>query len=345
MTQDTSPIPPSFLQHPEFIQDYVWPVYAHGSKATAPAGWEVEVAQSRRTGRVTAGYRLDEELRFFAKFYADGAEGSASYYILRTLWKQGFGAESPYRVSEPLGYLPEHGVLLMRAAEGECLLALQAHGWETWKEGLRGAARWLAALHASPVRQGPPEDVGQGVFRLARRIAKTAARKPEAEKLLICLVKDLAGRAAAIAGPRSQVQTHGDYHASHVFLAPENVTVIDLDRSCPADPAKDVAKFLHRLRAGVAKHKLDYDTAERATSVFLEEYTRHSPADLSGLAYYWSYSILSKLLYTIRRCHLDEDIREQRVDFYRAEFYDIPRRLESGVLMVRQAHHGSLSKG
>jgi aminoglycoside phosphotransferase (APT) family kinase protein len=215
----------------------------------------------------------------------------------------------------------------MQAAEGEPLLGLQGRDWATWEEGLRGAARWLTVLHASPMRQGQPEDLGQGVFRLARRIAKAAARNPDLEKLLIRLVKDLAKRAEAITGPRPQVQTHGRYHSGHVFLAPGIITVIDLDRSCPADPAKDVAEFLHRLRAGVAKGELDYETAERATNVFLEEYALHSTVELSGLAYYWSYSILSTLLHTMRKRHLDEKTRAQRLDFYQAEFYDVPRRL------------------
>jgi aminoglycoside phosphotransferase (APT) family kinase protein len=165
--------------------------------------------------------------------------------------------------------------------------------------------------------------MAQGVFRLARRAARAGAHHPELESLLVRLIEELAERAKRVAGSRPQAQTHGRYHAGHVFVAPESVTVIDLDRAALADPAKDVGEFLHRLRARAMEPDVGAAAAEQATLAFLEEYATRTHAVPRGLVYYWSYSILATLL---RLVEFDCDEWETGLEFFRAEFEDVPRR-------------------
>jgi aminoglycoside phosphotransferase (APT) family kinase protein len=312
LSQDVRPLPAGLLER----------VAASAARVTAVDHLGADVKRHRAGGhRTVLEYRFDG-LRLFAKRYPGREEALAAYHVLRALWKHGFGPGSPHRVAEPLACFPDWRVLVMRAAPGHHLTALAAQP-TAWEEGLRAAAGWLAQLHASSVGMGPREDMAHGVFRLARRAARAGARHPELEGLLIGLIEELAERASGVPGSRWQTQTHGRYHAAHVFVAPEIVTVIDLDRAALADPAKDVGEFLHRLRGRALLGDLADDAAERATFAFLDEYAARAYAVPAGLVYYWSYSVLSSLL---RLVELDGEEWERRLDLYRAEFNEIPSR-------------------
>jgi hypothetical protein len=295
---------------------------AAGVGAVDGLGAEVERLRTRERSTVLE-YRFEGGLRVIAKRYAERGDALASYEVLRALRAEGFGPGSPHRVAEPLGCFADWGVLLMRAVPGHRLATLAGRPGQ-WEGGLRAAAGWLAQLHGSSVDLGPPEDITQGAFRLARRAARAGAHHPELEGLLVRLIEDLAERARSVAGSRPQVPTHGRYHAGHVFVAPDSVAVIDLDRIALADPAIDVGEFLHRLRALARRARLGDDAAERATLVFLEGYAAHARALPGGLAYYWSYSTLSTLLHVVE---LHQAKWEKRLQFYRAEFEDVPQRV------------------
>jgi phosphotransferase family enzyme len=292
---------------------------AAGIGAVDRLGAEVERLRTREQSTVLA-YRFEGGLRLIAKCYTQRGDALAAYEVLRVLRAQGFGPGSPYRVAEPLGCFADWGVLVTRVAPGHRLPELVARPGQ-WEDGLRAAAGWLARLHALPLELGPREDIARGVFRLAQRAATAGARHPELEGLLVRVIEKLAERARSVDGSRTQTQTHGRYHARHVFVAPAVVTVIDLDRIARADPARDVGEFLHRLRAQTRRDRLGGDAVERATLAFLEKYAAHAGAVPRGLVYYWSHSILSTLL---RVVELDHAKWERRVDFYRAEFEAVP---------------------
>jgi hypothetical protein len=60
------------------------------------------------------------------------------------------------------------------------------------------------------------------------------------------------------------------------------------------------------------------------SEAFVGGYLDAHPAGPSGLSLYWSYSILSTML---RLLEVDHEKWEKRVEFYRAEFADVPRRV------------------
>ena len=313
VSDNVSPIPPGVLER----------VAASAAGVAAVDDLHANIKTHRARGqRTVLEYRLDGDLRLFVKRYPERGDVLASYEVLRALWEGGFGPGSRYRVAEPLGCFAEWGVFVMRVAAGDRLSAL-AERTGPWKQGLRAAAGWVARLHASPVSLGPREDLAQGVFRLARRAARAAAHHPELEGVLVRLIEELAERARS-AGPGSEAQTHGRYHAGHVFVSPETVTVIDLDRVARSVPAVDVGEFLHRLRIPAMRARLGDDATERATLAFVEEYAAQAHGVPDGLVYYWSYSILSTML---RLLEVDHEKWEKRVEFYRAEFADVPRRV------------------
>lgn len=186
----------------------------------------------------TVDYRFDGRPAIFVKSYTDAIEGLASYRILRSLWSGQFGPASAYRVPEPIAYLAEHRAHIISGAPGHCLLEFKNLPRDAWESALRAAAVWLARLHASSAGLGPREIVTQEDSRLAGRLEEAVARRPELEAELVRLVETLAERGVAARGSPTDVQVHGRYHAEHVYLAPDCVTVIDLDRAARGEAAR-----------------------------------------------------------------------------------------------------------
>jgi aminoglycoside phosphotransferase (APT) family kinase protein len=230
-------------------------------------------------------------------------------------------------VPEPIAFRPDEGVILMGAAPGERVRELATGDGAAWEEALRGSARWLAALHSSSHRLGPPDDPTRRVLHLARRVAETAARRPDLERLLARLLDELGERSPVQQGAPSTVQTHGRYHPQHVYVSFDAVTVIDTDRATPGDAAKDIGEFLHRLRADANSAGLSAEDADRASAVFVEEYARRSAADLSALEFYWSYSLLFTLVARAGRTEAADADAQRRIAFYEREFAGVSERV------------------
>jgi aminoglycoside phosphotransferase (APT) family kinase protein len=249
------------------------------------------------TGRVTSRYELDATTVVFAKRYVDGL-GAHSYRVQSAFWENGFGNGSKFRVPEPLAFSPEQNLFVMRESTGTPLVTLLGNDSGEWKAGVREAARWLAAFHRSPLRIGDPEPEWDSLktFRLATRLVKAAASQPSKRTLLLDVMQMLKERLTDLPEGRPIVQTHGRFHHDHVFLGPEAVTVIDLDRSRPTDPAKDVAEFVRVLRLAAFRAGLDAASTDKVTDAFLGQYLALVPDAAAGLPHYWlSFLVLSYL--------------------------------------------------
>ena len=302
------------LEREEFARDLVWPLVADGRKFTG-VGFE-----RHRHGIVEL--RFEGGPRVFAKPLADVAEAHGMYELLRAFREGGFGS-GPHRVVEPIAVLEAYATVLIGAAPGRPLRDLRRELWPVWEDALRKAARWLAALHSSPLRIGVLDDSTRRVLHLARRIATTAAKRPELERQLV----DLLARLGELAPdrPPQLAQTHGRYHDEHVYVDDEGATVIDVDRASTGEPAKDVAEFLHRLRVDPRRSRLDSEAADQASAVFVDEYRRHAELDSRALAFYWSYSVLFTLVARAGRAVGDDAGRDETA-LYEAEFAAIPSR-------------------
>src|SRR5437773_4313393 len=249
------------------------------------------------TGRVTSRYELDAATVVFAKRYVDGL-GAHSYRVQSAFWEHGFGHGSKFRVPEPLAFSPEQNLFVMRESAGTPLVALLGNNSGEWKAGVREAARWLAAFHRSPLRVGDPEPEWDSLktFRLATRLVKAAAAQPSKRTLLLDVMQMLKERLTDLPEGRPVVQTHVRFHHDHVFLGPEAVTVIDLDRSRPTDAAKDVAEFVRVLRLAAFRAGVEAALTDKVTDAFLGQYLALVPDAAAGLPHYWlSFLVLSYL--------------------------------------------------
>jgi hypothetical protein len=282
--------------------------------------WATRIIQLDNTGAATLEISLNG-LRAFAKLYPDDS-GPLIYEKMKALRAAGLGPGARYQAIEPLGFLPEYAMLLMPAAEG---LPVSAHiGVDEGAlvTGAREAARWLAELHRAPVRIGRPQPLLESgeLLPLAKRLAKAISRCPGhldlATEMMLALQE-----LAADAVEELHVQSHGQYRPIHVFVADRTVTVIDMDRGRPCDPARDVAEFLHRLRMTTFWATGSVQGAEAATAAFLAAYQAATDDRyLANLRFHWARYVFHSFNRKVKSGTADDQALNPVVEFYRSEF-------------------------
>lgn len=309
------------VSRPEFIKRHVYgSVGELRGNGLSPDDCAISIVQNDGTGAATIVYELNEGPSVYAKLYAsDGtgaAHGAHSYEVLSALWADGCGASSRYRVSEPLAFLPDYNALLIRGAEGR--LVADAQTDTELAEGSREAARWLVRMHSSQVRVGEARYPWEVYHKLMHRLAKASANNPEMVDELI----EMSDRFEELANKVTIrfVQAHGQFRHIHVFVSDECVTVIDLDRSRPSDPAKDLGEYIHRMRTKKYKATKGASRADEATHAFIEEYSEYLPDNLVNLPYYWGYHTLVSLWRYMKSDTPESPDWSRMLAFYLSEF-------------------------
>jgi aminoglycoside phosphotransferase (APT) family kinase protein len=156
-------------------------------------------------------------------------------------------------------------------------------------------------------------------LKLSDRLAKAAAAHPQELKRLTAMLVRL-GEVAERRRAGEVVQAHGQFRPIHVFLSGETITVIDVDRSVPSDPAKDLAEFVHRLRSTILRASGSLTQADLLTRRFLEEYAAQAPSRLDTLPFYQGFHILVSLCRHMKQLQTDDPAWGSTIDFYTAEF-------------------------
>jgi hypothetical protein len=254
---------------PEYLESTLRPL-VQGPQLDG--GWDTSVLQLDGTGAATIEIRHDGRKEIFAKLYYDES-GAVIYDKLRALRNAGLGAGERYQAVEPLAFIPQYGMMLARAAEGVPVSAHIAGDGSALVDGARESARWLAKLHTSPVRVGKPRALvaSSEVLSVGRRFAKITARRGDYYQVGVEMIRTLERMAEDVV-EGLLVQTHGQYRPIHVFVSDETVTVIDLDRTRPCDPARDIAEYLWRVRRLAFEEGGDVSRSDAPTDVFLETY-------------------------------------------------------------------------
>lgn len=286
------------LEDHAFVADRVIGPLVRAGRVGGSGAHTLRFVDTADATKVTAECRIEGGDTLFVKVYSGEEDDAHCHSVMSALWEAGFSEGAPYRVAEPLAHLPEDRILVMRQAPGvnlfEELSAGNASGVGAGDEGVRQAARWLAHLHTSTVRVGPPWSVWGNLSRLVRRLTRAAAANPAWVGRLDGMVRRLFDLGEEAGRPPRLVQTHGQFRDVHVYLDRGTATVIDLDRSRPADPARDVDEFLHRLRWKTFKHTAT--CPETLTDVFLEAYAGQvPPGQLTSLTFYAAAHALSTL--------------------------------------------------
>ncbi len=306
---------------PEFLDRYVRPHL--GPDSPAPGGtWTTKVIQLDGTGAATVQIELDGGAPVFAKLFPFD-DGPAVHQKLQAVRAAGLGAGSPHQAVEPLAWYGEEKVLLCRGAPGRPLSELLGGPGEQLAGASARAGAWLARLHGSELRIGAPQSllVTGELTSLAKRLSKVAADHPDYVDTALGMLERLdALTRDTVDGVLAQ--SHGQYRPIHVFLTEDVVTVIDLDRSAPADPARDVAEFLHRLRLGVHSATGEVGRADEPCAAFLDAY-RAALGDrpLANLRFHWARYVFHSLNRKIKTGDADwADGGNAEFRLYRDEF-------------------------
>jgi aminoglycoside phosphotransferase (APT) family kinase protein len=307
----------------DFIARQVAPLVPELTGAGDPLDWSAEIVRFKATDRITFRYTFGSVAVIYGKAYFDSQLGRATHGSLVHLWKQGFASGSGLEVPEPLGFIEEANLLLIRRAEGTPLNELAAtSSIEKALASARLAARWLAKYHATHIPglpvQSPCETIE--ILKIADILAKTAAECRQHSSLLISMLHDL--HALAPRGNRSAplVPLHGQFRPAHVFTDDNRATVIDIEKICLSNPAKDVARFIHVMRKTCFEEGGNAQRTDQLAQEFVVEYRKHAPSNLENLAYFRALLALKALAKLFKSHKVNEDERQVISAMYRLEF-------------------------
>lgn len=290
------------LTEPKFVETRILPLI-HQKPNGYGVDYSSDIVQNSGTGRLTLRYDFGCGDIVYGKLYIDDL-GPRCHSVNCALWDAGFNATGSYRVPQPIGFLADHNMLLMRSVPGTPLgAAFDGQHSVDLAAGSREAAKWLALLHRSRVKTGAPDSDWESLklFRMTGRLIKAAASCPEKLDMVRELMDRMEKRITALPPNREFVFTHGRYHHDHVFLSGNVTAVIDLDRCRPSDPAKDAAEFVRVLRLTAFKEGFDMERADEATTAFLGTYLAEIPEAAESLGCYWAAFVFHSLLGCLKK--------------------------------------------
>jgi hypothetical protein len=310
------------VKRPEYLDAEVRP-YLEAENG-AKGNWETRVLQLDGTGAATLEMNLNGE-RIFGKFFPNDSCPFV-YEKLKVLRVAGFGSDERYQIIEPLSFTPEYRMLLTRGVEGSAVSEFIGVDEDTVLSGVEEVARWLAKLHTSPIRFGKPRYLLESseLLSVTRRLAKVVIRRPEYLAQALAMVRQME-KLAEDTVDGILVQSHGQYRLIHVFVGDSSISVVDMDRSRPCDPAYDVVEFIHRLRKTTFKCTGSVEPADAPTRAFLQTYSSAIPdrSYLTNLRFHWARFIFHSLNHEVKDAADENTESEAIVAFCRSEFENV----------------------
>ncbi len=304
-----------------YLEDFVRPRLDADASTKGP--WKTEVIQLDGSGAATVRIALDDGTPVYAKAfpYTDGPDVYAKLQVFRLT---GFGEGRRYQTVEPLSWDADQKVMLCRAAPGRAVADLIGGPSAQLAAATAEAGRWLGTFHHADLRVGPPQSllVTGELTSLAKRLSKTTAERPGYLRVGLEMLAAL-DELTYSSSDRAVTQTHGQYRPIHVFISPGTTTVIDLDRSAPGDPARDVAEFLHHLRSGTYVATGHAHRADEACRSFLAAYREVAGSEsLTNLQFHWARYVMHSLSRQVKSGDVDSENVDRDPTYlrYRAEF-------------------------
>jgi len=265
----------------------------HGRMAGGEGPLEVQavtVLRGHPASRWTLRYVVrqgDEQRVLIAKVYARDRGDVAT--TLTALRGRGFGPRQRLQVADPLAYVPALRLLLLEEAPGLPVRMALPQGQVGIGERV---AHWRVAFHAA----APPLPAA---YRLRDPLV-TARRWTRALGLNApTLAGDARHLLAALAEaqppwPTSPHLIHGDFGASHVYLAAETTTVIDWDAWSVGDAAQDAGRFLASLHHLATCHPTQRGAVKQVSATFRRTYQAAVPLAGRSMAFYEAWACLRK---------------------------------------------------
>jgi hypothetical protein len=297
----------------------LWWAGPHGT----PADWTFEVVRNKLSNRMTVKYSFGPGFEIYGKVYQDPLIVPETHRVMSHLWHYNFSSNSFFRIPEPLSFIPEANLLLIRKVGGVPLSEIVASGHiDEAFLAVRQAAAWLVKFQKSQVPglryESPCEKVG--ILAVADAVAKVAAAAPEHSSHLIEMMHRLRAVVPTSNGFPSPVPMHGQFRPAHVLVEGQHVTVIDIEKVCLGDPAKDVARFCHTLKKTCLEQAGDNDRADELVQSFVSEYRNYCPREMENYSYFRALLSLKAYAKMLTRRKLEEHQRRAICEGHYREF-------------------------
>lgn len=207
-----------------------------------------------------------------------GASGKAAreFEAMRALWEAGFGSDERFRIPRPVQHFPDLQVILQGKAQGTKLRTYLGRGNYASLGYSRMAGLWLAKLHSLKVSPSRVCTYANEIASLRMFLAALTVDQPS-------LAAEIEERATAVEQSFANFQgvpaamVHGDFHPDHIFVCREAVTVIDFERFCMGDPARDLGSFIAHARTMACFCGRTVESANREVHAFLGSYLSALP--------------------------------------------------------------------
>jgi hypothetical protein len=183
----------------------------------------------------------------FAKLYRDD-RGERTFEVARRVGDWLTGNDTSTAAVAALAYLPDSRVLLYPALSGAPLSRYLVRSGDGERH-LRQAGALLRALHRAPLALADRPDqyeLADEIRAVARASQHIQVLRPRSESRITAILDRARELYDRLPRDRPTV-AHGDYKLDHLWSVRGRLTLIDFDRSCIADPALDIGKFLADL--------------------------------------------------------------------------------------------------
>ena len=236
------------------------------------------------------------------KVYSDDI-GRNTFVGMRAVWNAGLRKSAAVRVPEPLAYLADQQATLMGPVPEErdleklldaLLLSDDPADQAALHEVFRATGVALAAFHRCGGTVDRTTTWNEGFAEAAEQLTYLRVPFPESIAAVDRLVESLRALEAAVpADPL--VPTHGAFRPEQVLLADKQISIIDFDYCCMAEPAFDIALFrATTMDNGLYDERIrprdEAEVAIRRTRIdalnesFLAAYESHAPVSRQRVA-------------------------------------------------------------
>ena len=185
-----------------------------------------------------------------AKVY-EGDEGRGTFEAMTALWASPMRDSSTVKIAPPLAFIPEQNVMVQGLVPGD--RSLKEHIKAVFKDGLDAgvealaspvhkAGRGLAEMHTSGALVGPIvtwEEQVDAVRQVSDQLTSVVPTLAGAIEPLVAKLESI--REGVSPGPL--VPTHRSFRPAQVLLDGDDISFIDFDGFCQAEPGLDLALF------------------------------------------------------------------------------------------------------
>ena len=228
----------------------------------------------------------------YGKLYPEPYLSERAYKIMNTLHNEVFRDAPDLDVPEPLGVIPNLGMLIFIPAEGKLLgdyIAKHSLDSEEAMQAMDLAGKWLGQLHT---HQFPLEKE----FKVENEVdnihewAELVSKKYPAESKAVHHIADYLVQKAAELDFSARVPIHKDFHYEHILID-DGLKVFDFDEMRLGDPNFDLAHFCANF------YLLAYRNQEH-TAAFTDLQNTFLDAYSSATGWQWDENFLFFYIYS-----------------------------------------------